>query len=187
MGWHSGDDNIKKLVEWTIYDGEYANSIDTISTFHNVYEEFASEDFGTDENYVYDKRGFNLIFKNMADELQQISKQYKEAYINPATENGPKGIFLNHRVTQINYWNNMVSVVAQNQSSGEAFMFNGDLVVCTTSVGVVKAGLMEFNPPLPQWKLDAFNQIEMANWIKIFLIFDTKWWSDENEYIFIAN
>lgn len=70
MGWHSGDDNVKKLVEWTIYDGEYANSIDTISTFHNVYEEFASEDFGTDENYVYDKRGFNLIFKNMADELQ---------------------------------------------------------------------------------------------------------------------
>ena len=27
----------------------------------------------------------------------------------------------------------------------------------------------------------------MANYIKIFLIFDTKWWTDENEYIFIAN
>jgi polyamine oxidase len=81
----------------------------------------------------------------------------------------------------------MVSVVAQNNSTGEAFMFNGDMIVCTTSVGVVKAGLMEFNPPLPQWKLDAFNQIEMANWIKIFMIFDTKWWSDDNEYIFVAN
>lgn len=51
----------------------------------------------------------------------------------------------------------MVSVVANNQSTGETFMFNGDLVVCTTSVGVVKAGLLEFNPPLPQWKLDALN------------------------------
>ena len=63
MGWRSGNDNVKKLVEWTLYDGEYANDLDKISTFHNVYEEFANEDFGTDENYVYDKRGFNLIFK----------------------------------------------------------------------------------------------------------------------------
>lgn len=51
-------------------------------------------------------------------------------------------------------------------------MFNGDIIVCTTSVGVIKAGLMEFNPPLPQWKQDAFGDIEMANYIKIFLIFD---------------
>ena len=149
MGWKAGSDNVKKLVEWTIYDGENGGDIESISTFHNVYEEFSKEDFGKDEYYVYDKRGFNLIFKNMADELQAISKKYKEGYQAPGTENGPRGIFLNHRVSQINYWNNMVSVVAQNQSTGEAFMFNGDIVVCTTSVGVVKAGLMEFNPPLP--------------------------------------
>lgn len=156
-GWRAGSDNVKNVVEWTLYDGEYGGDINKISTFHNVYEEFTYDDFGKDENYVCDKRGYNLIFKQMADELQAISQRYKEAWVNPMQENGPKGIFLNHRVTQVNYWNNMVSVVAQNQSTGQAFMFTGDMIVCTTSIGVLKAGLIEFNPPLPQWKVDAFN------------------------------
>lgn len=81
----------------------------------------------------------------------------------------------------------MVSVVAQNNATGQPFMFNGDMVVCTTSVGVLKAGLIEFNPPLPPWKVDAFNQTSMANYVKIFMVFDYKWWTDDSEYIFIAN
>jgi polyamine oxidase len=51
---------------------------------------------------------------------------------------------------------------------------------------VLKAGLIEFNPPLPQWKVDSYNQIEMANYVKIFCIFNTRWW-DSSEYIFVAN
>lgn len=27
----------------------------------------------------------------------------------------------------------------------------------------------------------------MANYVKIFMTFDKKWWTDKNEYIFIAN
>ena len=127
-----------------------------MSTFHNIYEEFTKEDFGKEERYVADKRGFNLIFKKMADELNAISKRYRES-CTMDFEIGPRGIFLNHRVTQINYWNNMVSVVAMNNATGQPFMFNGDAVVCTTSVGVLKSGLIEFNPPLPPWKVDAFN------------------------------
>ena len=63
MGWHAGNDNVKNVVEWTLYDGEYGFPVERISTFHNIYEEFTKEDFGKDEHYVYDKRGFNLIFK----------------------------------------------------------------------------------------------------------------------------
>lgn len=83
MGWHAGSDNVKNVVEWSVYDGDYGNNIEYISTFHNVYEEFSKEDFGSDEHYVYDKRGFNLIFKQMADELQAISQRYKETWVNP--------------------------------------------------------------------------------------------------------
>lgn len=157
MGWNAGNDNVKNLVEWSQYEEMYGGDINRLSTFHNVYEEFYIADFGKDEHYVYDKRGFNQIFKNMADELQAISKRYRETWVNPVQENGPKGIFLNHRVTQINYWNGLVNVVAINNGTGQPFMFNGDMVVCTTSVGVLKNSLFEFNPPLPPWKVDAFN------------------------------
>lgn len=158
MGWQAGSSNVKNLVEWTLYDGEYGENIEHMSTFHNIMEEFSKDDFGKEERYVADKRGFNIAFKKMADELQAINKRYRESMtLDP--ELGPRGIFLNHRVTQINYWNNMVSVVAINNATGHSFMFNGDIVVCTTSVGVLKQGLLEFNPPLPQWKVDAFNSI----------------------------
>lgn len=83
MGWNAGSDNVKNLVEWTLYDGEYGERIDRISAFHNIYEEFTKEDFGKEEMYVADKRGFNLVFKKMADELQAISKRYREQYQNP--------------------------------------------------------------------------------------------------------
>jgi hypothetical protein len=73
QGWFAGSDNVKNLVEWTLYDGEYGGYIERMSTFHNIYEEFTNEDFGKDEHYVKDKRGFNLIFQQMASELQQIS------------------------------------------------------------------------------------------------------------------
>lgn len=84
MGWQAGSNNVKNLVEWTLYDGEYGGPIENLSTFHNVFEEFSKEDFGKEERYVADKRGFNLVFKKMADELQGISKRYKESYVSPA-------------------------------------------------------------------------------------------------------
>ena len=70
MGWNAGSSNVKNLVEWTLYDGEYGGDIEKMSTFHNIFEEFTKEDFGKEERYVADERGFNLIFKKMADELQ---------------------------------------------------------------------------------------------------------------------
>jgi len=59
MGWNAGNDNVKNLVEWSQYEEMYGGDINRLSTFHNVYEEFYIADFGSDEHYVYDKRGFN--------------------------------------------------------------------------------------------------------------------------------
>lgn len=42
-------------------------------------------------------------------------------------------------------------------TNGAPAIFRGDFVVCTTSVGVLKRGLLSFNPPLPNWKLEGLN------------------------------
>jgi hypothetical protein len=63
VGWNAGSDAVKNVVEWTLYDGEYGAPIESLSTLHNVAEEFTRDDFGIDEHYVYDKRGFHLIFQ----------------------------------------------------------------------------------------------------------------------------
>jgi monoamine oxidase len=77
-------------------------------------------------------------------------------------------------------------VTATNNSNGQTLVFEGDAIVCTASVGVLRAGLMQFSPPLPQWKADALSEVEMGNYVKIFCVFGTKFW-DDSEYIFIAN
>ena len=64
--------------------------------------------------------------------------------------------------------------------------FEGDTIVCTTSVGVLQSGAMTFNPPLPGWKMQAINQVRMANYVKVFAQFSSKWWG-HNEYIFMAD
>ena len=105
-GWNAGGDPVKNVVEWNLWDAEYGGEIERLSTFHNVFEEFSKEDFGKKEMYVCDQRGFNEVFKVMADELNAICQTYRNTVASPLEDNGPKGIFLNHRVTNINYWEN---------------------------------------------------------------------------------
>ena len=65
--------------------------------------------------------------------------------------------------------------------------FEGDTIVCTASVGAIKeGGCLNFNPPLPSWKRQAFDEIEMGNYVKIFMHFNVKWWK-HHEYIFFAD
>jgi polyamine oxidase len=77
-------------------------------------------------------------------------------------------------------------VTATNNSNGQALTFEGDAVVCTASVGVLRANLIQFSPQLPDWKVQALNEIEMGNYVKIYCVFPRKFW-DNSEYIFIAN
>lgn len=65
--------------------------------------------------------------------------------------------------------------------------FEGDAIVCTASIGVLKSGNLNFNPALPKWKVNAINDVDMGNYVKIFCTFSEKFWDDYNEYIFIAN
>ena len=58
--------------------------------------------------------------------------------------------------------------------------------MCTASIGVLRSGNIQFDPPLPKWKVDAINQVEMGNYVKIYCTFQTRWW-DNHEYIFIAS
>ena len=50
-------------------------------------------------------------------------------------------------------------------------------VIVTASVGVLKAGTILFEPPLPKWKVDAFQRVEMTSYCKVFVAWDAQWWT----------
>lgn len=52
-------------------------------------------------------------------------------------------------------------------------------VILTPSVGVLQSDMIEFQPPLPQWKAEALDFIKMTNHVKIYAAWNEAWWTDE--------
>jgi monoamine oxidase len=61
--------------------------------------------------------------------------------------------------------------------------FEGDAVVCTLPLGVLKAGSVEFTPPLPAAKRDAIARLGMGNLAKVILHFEQPFWP-RDQYAF---
>lgn len=51
----------------------------------------------------------------------------------------------------------------------------GDAVLVTVPLGVLKAGTIVFDPPLPPWKASAISKLGFGNLNKVPLIRNDKW------------
>ena len=87
-----------------------------------------------------DQRGFAYIAQAEAAEFLQ-----------------PQQLILNETVTLIEYGENNVTV----HTTG-GMTITADHVLCTFSVGVLQNSDVVFQPPLPDWKIEAINSIEMV-------------------------
>src|SRR5438094_5494872 len=61
--------------------------------------------------------------------------------------------------------------------------FHGDAVICTLPLGVLKAGTVEFTPPLPAAKEDAIARFGMGNLTKVVVHFERPFWP-RDQYAF---
>jgi hypothetical protein len=50
------------LVEWIQYGNEYCDDLENVSIFHNEYHECTADDFGPQNFFVDDPRGYSSIF-----------------------------------------------------------------------------------------------------------------------------
>ncbi len=81
-------------------------------------------------------------------------------------------------VKQIDYDDNGASVrIAGDQRE------NFDAVIVTLPLGVLKAGGVQFNPPLPEHKRNAIKKIGMGTLDKVYLLFDQPFWDADATWI----
>ena len=74
--------------------------------------------------------------------------------------------------------------VTVSTPSGEV---RGSHVIVTVSIGVLQAGKIEFDPPLPASKLAAIERLDMGNLEKVILRFDEPFWRERGEtFLYIA-
>ncbi|BBY22072.1 amine oxidase [Mycobacterium stomatepiae] len=90
-------------------------------------------------------------------------------------------IVLNTPVTAITRRENSVTVHAGNQS------FDGPAVIVTVPLGVLKAGSIAFDPPLPDGHARAVNALGFGGLSKTFFRFDRRTWKTDNAfYLFMG-
>lgn len=82
-------------------------------------------------------------------------------------------IRLNHRVTKISSGLDKVKVTVDNGMD-----FIADAAIITVPLGVLKANLIEFEPKLPDWKMNAISDLGVGNENKIALRFPNVFWPD---------
>jgi len=61
--------------------------------------------------------------------------------------------------------------------------YEGDAVLVTVPLGVLKENVIMFNPPLPDWKQAAIDRLGFGNLNKVVLCFDKVFW-DQNHTLF---
>ncbi|KAF3778339.1 FLOWERING LOCUS D protein [Nymphaea thermarum] len=76
-------------------------------------------------------------------------------------------------VHTIRYGDDGVQVLAGNQ------VFDGDMVLCTVPLGVLKSNAIKFTPELPQRKLDSIKRLGFGLLNKVAMLFPTAFWGTD--------
>jgi monoamine oxidase len=86
-------------------------------------------------------------------------------------------IRLDHPVRRIEYRSDGVRVHGGDRT------FNAEVAIVTLPLGVLKAGTVSFDPPLPGDKVTAIQRLGMGALTKVVLFFDAPFWP-HNQYVF---
>jgi lysine-specific histone demethylase 1 len=144
---------------------------------------------GQEERQLYDWHSANLEYAN-ASLLTNLSLAYWDQddpyemggdhcflpggnvqFVAALTEGLP--IFYGKTVKAIHYGNEGVQVIAHNQ------VFECDMVLSTVPLGVLKKGLIKFEPELPKRKLDAIQRLGFGLLNKVVMLFPRVFWGTD--------
>ena len=99
----------------------------------------------------------------------QVSEGIEEIAVRRAKELGDR-VLLRRRVTRIEWSGPRVRVQAESPTGDERY--EADAVVVTVPLGVLKAGDIAFDPPLPEAKRQAIEALGYGHVNKVLLLFD---------------
>ncbi|KAK0213531.1 amine oxidase [Armillaria fumosa] len=145
-------DAYEMAAEYYQFDWEYAQKPDQTSWIASSW----ARGFSEDNLLAIDQRGFKALIQLEAQEFLQPEQQ-----------------LLNSTVKTVSHSRQGVQVTL---TSGETI--EGDYALCTFSLGVLQDDYVTFEPPLPDYKMEAIQSMTMATYTKIFLKFPEKFWFD---------
>lgn len=155
----------KSLYNWHIANLEYGCA----SVLHKISLPYWDQDdpYAFDGDHCMLPDGYSALLGKLAN-------------------NAMLDIKYNHCVQKVEYSDNSAKVIAilsqPNQTESQQIVFEADAVVVTASLGVLKSGLIEFDPPLPKHKQESIQRLGFGNLNKIVLRFADVFWNDEDMF-----
>lgn len=131
-GWIA-EQPLDEAVQWLELDFEYGEVAAATSYKYN-WDEMLDEEYGQAHHVVGDDRGFDYVARHLLFKLPEDSVQ------------------LNKIVRKVKTTEGKVKVLCSDGSE-----FEGDHLILTASIGVLKSDLIKFKPQLPAWKKEAIN------------------------------
>lgn len=151
---------LEMAIDFYFYDFEIAEP-PRVTSLKNVLPNPTFDDFGEDEYFVADSRGYEYI-------VHKIAQEFLDSHNGDISDNRLK---LNQVVREIQYTDKGVKVVTENGSA-----YTAENVIVSVSVGVLQTKLIKFKPDLPLWKLLSIYRWDMVIYCKIFMKFPSKFW-----------
>lgn len=152
--------------EYFEYDFEYAVPPKYVSLRTRIAVNGSIHSVRGEQLFVTDSRGYVHIVDCLAG-----------MFLEPRDSR----LQLNTTVKEVKWNTKGVYVTSDNGD-----VYTADYALVTFSIGVLKSGLIQFTPELPNWKLEAIFKLNMVIYTKIFVKFPLKFWDDE-EYILYAS
>ncbi|KAF8660706.1 hypothetical protein AX16_001573 [Volvariella volvacea WC 439] len=151
----------EQAAEYLNFDWEYAQKPDQTSWIasswaNNYTFEVDGGGFSEDNMLSIDQRGFKHIIQKEAETFLK-----------------PRQLLLNSTVQLIRYSDEGVVVTLSDGRRVRA-----EYAINTFSLGVLQYGDVTYEPPLPDYKLEAIHSMTMGTYTKIFMKFPYKFWFD---------
>ncbi|XP_037969685.2 lysine-specific histone demethylase 1A [Plutella xylostella] len=154
----------RQILDWHFANLEFANAtpLGTLSLKHWDQD----DDFEFTGNHLTVRNGYSCVPVALSEGLD---------------------IRLGTAVTDVQYSGPGVTVKAVNpRTPNQTQTFKGDVVLCTLPLGVLKVAVApngqnqqnftKFDPPLPDWKVDAIKRLGYGNLNKVVLCFERTFW-----------
>ncbi|GLJ36664.1 hypothetical protein SUGI_0737610 [Cryptomeria japonica] len=151
---------LEMAIDFFMYDFEIAEP-PRVTSLKNVEPNPTFEEFGENEYFIADSRGYEFIVHKIAQEFLHSAN---------GSISDPR-LKLNKVVREIEYTEKGVKVSTEDGS-----VYTAKNAIVSVSVGVLQTKLIDFKPDLPLWKLMAIYKWDMVIYCKIFMKFPFKFW-----------
>lgn len=162
---HAPSSPVEMAVDYYNYDYEFAEP-PRVTSLQNTVPLPTFANFGEDVYFVADQRGYETVVHFVANQFLRTTKD--------GTIVDPR-LLLNKVVRVIEHSPGGVTVKTEDGST-----YKADYVIVSVSLGVLQSKLLQFVPKLPEWKILAIYEFDMAIYTKIFLKFPYSFWPTGN-------